>query len=69
MAGVTPADDLLMPAEVARLFGISAKTVTRWARSGQLPAVRTLGGHRRYRRDVVEAALAAGGYKPNGSAS
>ena len=60
--------DLLMPAEVARLFGTSPKTVVRWAKSGQLPAVRTLGGHRRFRRADVEAALAAGGYT-NGSAS
>jgi excisionase family DNA binding protein len=39
---------LLTPGEVARLFGVDAKTVTRWARAGQLPSLKTLGGHRRY---------------------
>ena len=55
------ADDnaLLTPAEVAALFRVNAKTVTRWARAGKLSAVRTLGGHRRFRRDEVEAQLQA----------
>lgn len=57
--------DLLMPAEVAALFRVSPKTVVRWAKGR--PAA--LGGHRRFRRDVVEQALAAGGYTENGSAS
>lgn len=34
--------------EVARLFGVSLSTVTRWARTGMLPAARTPGGHYRY---------------------
>lgn len=42
-------DDLLTPSEVAKLFRVDPKTVTRWARSGKLHAVRTLGGHRRFR--------------------
>ncbi|WP_076263171.1 BldC family transcriptional regulator [Intrasporangium flavum] len=47
--------DLMTPAEVARLFRVSVTTVTKWARSGLLPSVRTLGGHRRFeRRDVLE---------------
>ena len=50
--------DLLTPAEVATLFRVSPKTVTRWARSGKLTALRTLGGHRRFRasevRDLLE---------------
>jgi excisionase family DNA binding protein len=44
---------LLTPAEVASLFRVDPKTVTRWARSGKLSAVRTLGGHRRYRESEV----------------
>jgi excisionase family DNA binding protein len=45
------ADDelLLTPAEVAVMFRVNPKTVTRWARSGKISAVRTLGGHRRFR--------------------
>ena len=50
--------DLLTPAEVASMFRVSPKTVTRWARSGKLTALRTLGGHRRFRasevRDLLE---------------
>ena len=44
---------LLTPAEVATLFRVDPKTVTRWAKSGKLTAIRTLGGHRRYRRSEV----------------
>ena len=46
-------DELLTPAEVAKLFRVDPKTVTRWARSGRLSAIRTLGGHRRYRASEV----------------
>jgi excisionase family DNA binding protein len=48
---------LLAPAEVAQLFGVGPKTVTRWARTGKLNAVRTLGGHRRYRATEIQALL------------
>jgi len=44
---------LMRPAEVARLFGVSAKTVSRWAEDGKLPSVRTRGGHRRFQRDEI----------------
>jgi excisionase family DNA binding protein len=49
--------DLLTPAEVATLFRVSPKTVTRWARSGKLTALRTLGGHRRFRASEVRDLL------------
>ncbi len=35
--------------QVARLFGVSLSTVTRWARTGMIPALRTPGGHYRFR--------------------
>ncbi len=50
-------DALLTPAEVARMFRVSPKTVTRWARAGKLTALRTLGGHRRFRASEVRALL------------
>lgn len=50
-------DVLLTPAEVAKLFRVDPKTVTRWAQSGKLSSIRTLGGHRRYRRAEVELLL------------
>ena len=48
---------LLAPAEVASLFRVDPKTVTRWAKAGKLTAVRTLGGHRRYRQSEVQSLL------------
>jgi len=54
-------DALLTPAEVASLFRVSPKTVTRWARAGKLTAMKTLGGHRRFRAGEVRTALATAG--------
>ncbi|MEY2663913.1 MAG: hypothetical protein RIR35_721 [Actinomycetota bacterium] len=48
---------LLTPAEVASLFRVDPKTVTRWAKAGKLTAIRTLGGHRRYRQSEVQTLL------------
>ena len=48
---------LLTPAEVAALFRVDPKTVTRWAKAGKLTAIRTLGGHRRYRQSEVQTLL------------
>jgi excisionase family DNA binding protein len=50
---------LMTGADVADLFGVTTKTVTRWSDAGQLHPVFTLGGHRRYRSVEVEALLAA----------
>jgi excisionase family DNA binding protein len=38
----------LTTAEVAEILYVSPKTVSRWAKEGKLPFMRTLGGHRRY---------------------
>lgn len=48
---------LLTPSEVAKLFRVDPKTVTRWAKSGRLTSIRTLGGHRRYKYSEVMALL------------
>ncbi len=50
---------LLTPAEVAEIFRVDAKTVTRWANSGKLTTLRTLGGHRRYKESEVRNLLGA----------
>ena len=38
----------LRAAEVAAILQVSPKTVSRWAKEGKLPFLKTLGGHRRY---------------------
>ena len=57
MAVETKQEELLTPSEVAKLFRVDPKTVTRWAKSGKLSSIRTLGGHRRYRASEVRALL------------
>lgn len=52
-----PSSALLTPAEVAAAFRVDPKTVTRWAKSGKLNSIRTLGGHRRYLESEVLAKL------------
>ena len=42
-------NELLTPSEVAVMFKVNPKTVTRWARAGKISAIRTLGVHRRFR--------------------
>ena len=48
---------LLTPGEVAALFRVNPKTVTRWAASGRISSIRTPGGHRRFRESEVRALL------------
>jgi excisionase family DNA binding protein len=48
---------LLTPAEVAEMFRVNPKTVTRWARAGKITSLRTLGGHRRFREAEIRALL------------
>lgn len=60
MSGQNPeSEQLLTPSEVAALFRVDPKTVTRWAKAGKLNSIRTLGGHRRYRASEVHALLEA----------
>ena len=44
----TQSPSYLRAAEVADILHVSPKTVSRWAKEGKLPFLRTLGGHRRY---------------------
>jgi excisionase family DNA binding protein len=57
MTHVPVTEPLLTPAEVATLFRVDPKTVTRWAQAGKLTSIRTLGGHRRYREQEVHDLL------------
>ena len=38
----------LTASQAAALLQVSPKTVSRWAKEGKLPFLKTLGGHRRY---------------------
>ena len=44
----TTVPSYLRAAEVADLLHVSPKTISRWAKDGKLPFLKTLGGHRRY---------------------
>lgn len=52
------AERLLTPGEVAQMFRVDPKTVTRWASAGRIGSIRTPGGHRRFRESEVKRLLA-----------
>ncbi|MBI3605362.1 MAG: helix-turn-helix domain-containing protein [Nitrospirae bacterium] len=45
----------LTRAEVARLLEVSPSSISRWARGGRLPFIQTIGGRRRYLKEVILA--------------
>ena len=49
---------LLTARQVAELLGVSAETVLRWTRRGELPAIKLPGGAIRFREDELGAWLA-----------
>jgi excisionase family DNA binding protein len=67
LAGGDPAvearDRLLTPGEVASLFRVDPKTVTRWAAAGRINSIRTPGGHRRFRESEIRDLLRQDGAK------
>ncbi|MDD7965949.1 BldC family transcriptional regulator [Actinomycetospora lemnae] len=48
---------LMTPGEVAAMFRVDPKTVTRWASAGRIGSIRTPGGHRRFRESEVRTLL------------
>ena len=50
-------EQLLTPGEVALLFRVDPKTVTRWASAGRIGSIRTPGGHRRFRESAIHDLL------------
>lgn len=64
-----PSREYLRTAEVAELLHVSSKTISRWAREGKLPSVRTLGGHRRFPEQPIRdvAARLSGGLAQGGN--
>ena len=53
-------EPLLTAAEVAALFRVDPKSVTRWVKEGRLISIRTPGGHHRFRPADVRALLNGG---------
>jgi excisionase family DNA binding protein len=49
---------LLTVGEVALMFNVAPKTVTRWASTGRIGFIRTPGGHRRFRESEIHGLLA-----------
>lgn len=44
---------MMTPGEVAALFRVDPKTVTRWAAAGKVRSLRTPGGHRRFSSEEI----------------
>jgi excisionase family DNA binding protein len=51
-------DTPLSTRDVATLFGVTMKTIHRWAESGRLPSFKTLGGQHRFHASAIEEILA-----------
>jgi excisionase family DNA binding protein len=54
----------LRTSEAAARLQVQPRTVTRWAREGRLEHRRTLGGHRRYDPDLIDALVQALTHQP-----
>lgn len=50
-------EKMLSPQQVATLFSVDPKTVSRWAREGKIKFVRTPGNHRRYPASEIRRLL------------
>lgn len=60
ISGKKTEGEFLTVSDVATSMGVSTRTVVRWAESGELPvAFRTVGQHRRFSREAVEAFIAS----------
>jgi excisionase family DNA binding protein len=57
----------LTPGQAARMLGVSPKTVNRWATDGRIPCAMTLGGHRRFRADVIRSVASSMGLEDPGT--
>ena len=54
----------LRTSQAADRLHVTAKTVSRWATQGRLQHRRTLGGHRRFDPELIDALVAALTYRP-----
>ncbi len=49
--------DLISTKKAMEILGVGATTIKRWADEKRLPFIRTSGGHRRFKRSIVEGLL------------
>jgi excisionase family DNA binding protein len=54
----------LRTSEAAARLHVQPRTITRWASEGRLEHRRTLGGHRRYDPDLIDALVQALTHRP-----
>jgi excisionase family DNA binding protein len=54
----------LTASQAAARLHVSPKTVSRWASEGRLQHRRTLGGHRRFDPELIDALVQALTYRP-----
>jgi len=64
LSSVEPQPRYLHTAEVAEILFVNSKTVSRWAKEGRLPFLKTLGGHRRYPEAEIRAIAATLRHEP-----
>jgi len=54
-------NNLITIREASDLLGVSIKTLRRWEQQGKIASIRTVGGHRRFRRgDILQSAQETG---------
>ena len=49
--------ELTTPNKAAKILGVNTNTLRNWEVSGKIIAVKTLGGHRRYKLEHIEKIL------------
>lgn len=54
-------DTPLSTRDVAAMFGVTMKTIHRWAESGRIPSFKTLGGQHRFHPSAIEEILRSRG--------
>ena len=59
-----PTRQWLTGSQTAQRLQVSPRTVVRWADQGRLQHRRTLGGHRRYDPELIDALVNALTYRP-----
>jgi len=47
-------NNLLNIKEASRYLNVSDETLRNWDRSGKLPSIKTVGGHRRYQKEILD---------------